>query len=282
MASLDEFAREQAILAALKVEGRASVADLANNFEVSAVTVRKDLDSLERRGLLRRVRGGAVGVDASDEGAFEVRLRHSRHEKRAIAKAVAPLVRDGDVIAIDASTTTYYLALEILGRRNLVVITNGLRHALLFMEQSSAMVLLPGGVLRRSSAATVGPIGDVLAGRGRISAGFFGVIGVSPQRGLMDLSAEEAQTKKLMSDACDRVYALFDSAKLTGFGLHSFTNTDRITGMFTDDAADAQELVRWKELDIPLTAVPVHTTGEDPTAPSGGRIRRRPRGRGSP
>ena len=83
----------------------------------------------------------------------------------------------------------------------------------------------------------------------------------------MDLSAEEAQTKKLMSDACNRVYALFDSAKLTGFGLHSFTNTDRITGLFTDDAADAQELVRWKELDVPLTAVPVHTAGDDRQRP---------------
>ena len=106
MASLDEFAREQSVLASLKSTGHVSVNELATRFGVSTVTVRKDLDVLERRHLLRRVRGGAVSVDASDEGAFEMRLRHSRENKQAIARAVAPLVRDGDVIAIDSSTTT--------------------------------------------------------------------------------------------------------------------------------------------------------------------------------
>lgn len=255
MASLDEFAREQAILAGLKSAGQISVNDLGERFGVSTVTIRKDLDLLERRGLLRRVRGGAVSVGTSDEGAFDMRLRHRREAKESIAKAVAPLVRDGDVIAIDSSTSTYYLAQQILDRRNLVVVTNGLRHAVLFMEHSSAMVLMLGGVLRRSSASMVGPIGDVLAGRGRISAGFFGVVGASTHHGLMDLSAEEAQTKRFMATACDRVYGLYDSSKIGGFGLHSFADTASITGMFTDDEADPRVLTEWGDLGIPLTAV---------------------------
>ena len=152
-----------------------------------------------------------------------------RDSKRAIARAVAPVVRDGDVIAIDSSTSTYYLAQELLERRNLVVITNGLRHALLFMEHSTAMVLLPGGVVRRSAGSVVGPIGDVLAGRGRITAGFFGVVSVSTIHGLMDISAEEAHTKQFMAQACDTVYGLFDSSKVNGFGLHSFTPSTDIT-----------------------------------------------------
>ena len=164
MASLDEYEREQAVLAQLKSTGQVSVAELAATFAVSTVTIRKDLEALERRSLLRRVRGGAVSVGASDEGAFEMRLRHLKEAKRAIARTVAPLVRDGDVIAIDSSTTTFYLAQELLGRRDLVIVTNGLRHAMLFMENSSARVLMPGGVLRRSAGSLVGPIGDVLAG----------------------------------------------------------------------------------------------------------------------
>ena len=143
---MDEFSREQAILAALRSNGRVAVADLAERFRVSTVTVRKDLDSLERRSLLRRVRGGAVGVGGSDEGAFEMRLRDSRERKQAIARAAAASVRDGDVIAIDSSTTAFYLAREIVDRRNLMVVTNGLRLALLLMEQSSARVLVLGGV----------------------------------------------------------------------------------------------------------------------------------------
>ncbi len=257
MASVDEFVREQAILAALKVGGKVSVNDLAGEFGVSTVTVRKDLDVLERRNLLRRVRGGAISVGASDEGAFEVRLRHRKEEKVAIARAVAPLIKDGDVIAIDSSTTTYYLAREIVHRRNLVVITNGLLHAVLLMEQSTARVLLTGGVLRRSAASMVGPIGDVLAGRGRITAGFFGVVGVSSTHGLMDISVEEAQTKKYMSNACDRVYGLFDSSKVGGFGLHTFTSPECITGLYTDKGVSASQLALWRKAGIAATAVPL-------------------------
>jgi DeoR/GlpR family transcriptional regulator of sugar metabolism len=110
VSSVGEYLREQAILDALRVDGRVEVNDLVNTFGVSAVTVRKDLRSLERRNLLSRVRGGAVGVDASDEGTVEMRLRCAALSKQAIARAVAPMVADGDVIALDSSTTSYYLA----------------------------------------------------------------------------------------------------------------------------------------------------------------------------
>lgn len=274
MASVDEFTREQAILVALKTSGHVSVNELAMQFGVSTVTVRKDLETLERRTLLRRVRGGAVGVDGSDEGAFEMRLRHSPERKRAIAREVAGSIRDGDVLALDSSTTTYYLAQEILDRQHLVVITNGLRHAMLFMEQSSAMVLMPGGVLRRSAASMVGPIGDVLSGRGRIGKGFFGVIGVSTTRGLMDLSAEEAQTKQHMAEACDRVYGLFDSSKVGGFGLHAFVPPDRIAGMVTDDGVAPDAVAEWRQLGVPITVVPTADAGSVLDLPAGRNVTR--------
>lgn len=264
MASIDEFAREQAILQALDGIGRVVVNDLAQEFGVSTVTIRKDLDGLERRAMLRRVRGGAVSVGSGDEGAFEVRLRHSRDVKQAIAKTVASSVRHGDVIAMDSSTTCYYLAQELLDRRDLVVVTNGLRLAVLFMEQSSAMVLMPGGVLRRSAASMVGPIGDVLAGRGRIDKGFFGVIGLSTTHGLLDLSAEEAQTKQFMARACNQVFGLFDSSKVGGFGLHSFATTDQITALYTDDGIDADAVSQWAGHGVPIRTVAGHTATVTP------------------
>lgn len=270
MASVDEFSREQLILAALKNDGRVTVAGLAAEFGVSAVTVRKDLVTLETRNLLRRVRGGAVATQAADEGAFEMRLRHSEPVKRAIAGAAAQLVEDGDVIVIDSSTSTYYLAQELLGRRNLVVITNGLRHAMLFMEQSSAMVLMPGGVIRRSASSVVGPIGDALAGRGRIGAGFFGVAGISTSLGLLDISSDEAQTKQAMARACDHVHALFDSSKFSGFGLHPFAAPGEITTMITDADADPDVVEKWSATGVVVTQVPAAA----PSAPP--RRRRRP------
>jgi len=91
VASLDEFAREQAIMTLLKSSGHAVVSDLVDTFGVSAVTIRKDLDALEKRHLLRRVRGGAVSVDGGDEGSFEMRMRQSSVAKRAIARAAAAI-----------------------------------------------------------------------------------------------------------------------------------------------------------------------------------------------
>ena len=212
--------------------------------------------------MLRRVRGGAVGLGASDEGTFEMRLTDSRERKHAIAAAAAELVQDGDVIAIDSSTTTFYLAQEILDRRNLVVVTNGLRLATLLMERSSARVLVLGGVLRRSAGSLVGPIGDVLTSRGRIAKGFFGLVGLSTTHGLMDISAEEAQTKRFMAQACDQVFGLFDSSKINGFGLHAFAAPDQITGLYTDEDAPSEFVKEWEALGVPVTMAPVRHRAE--------------------
>jgi DeoR/GlpR family transcriptional regulator of sugar metabolism len=269
MASLDEFAREQAILTELNAAGRVVVNELAQMFGVSTVTIRKDLDALERRALLRRVRGGAVSVGSGDEGAFEMRLRHSRDAKRGIAAAVAPLVRHGDVIAVDSSTTGYYLAHELLDRRDLVVITNGLRVAMLLMEQSSATVLMLGGVLRRASGSMVGPIGDVLAGRGRVDKGFFGATGISVTHGLLDLSSEEASTKQFMAQACGQVYGLIDSSKIGGFGLHSFCAADGVEAIFTDDGIEDTVVAQWAEVGVPVHAVPAEPAGSAARAAGG-------------
>ena len=263
MASLDEFSREQGILAALRTTGRVAVNDLSARFGVSSVTVRKDLDALERRSLLRRVRGGAVSLGASDEGSFEARYTDSRDRKQAIARAAAAAVRDGDVIALDSSTTAFYLAQEIVDRRGLVVVTNGLRLATLLMEQSTARVLVLGGGLRRSAGSLVGPIGDVLSSRGRIATGFFGLVGLSPVHGLMDVSAEEAQTKHVMATACDEVHGLFDSTKVTGFGLHPFAATERVTGLWTDDEAPPEFVAEWRGRGVAVhTAVFRHRTAD--------------------
>lgn len=265
MVALDEFDREQAILLELESAGRVTVNDLARRFGVSAVTIRKDLDGFERRGLLRRIRGGAVGVGNTDEGAWTRRVRHSQAAKQAIARAAAPLVRHGDVIALDSSTTCYYLARELVDRRNLVVITNGLRTATWFMEETTAMVLMPGGVLRRSAESMVGPIGDLLTGRGRINKGFFGLVGLSPEMGLMEVTVDEAHTKAFIARVCNEVYGLFDSSKAGRFAVHPFVKPGDVTALYTDDGISEDVVSAWDAIDVPVHTVPVpHSPGDDP------------------
>ncbi|MEO6826955.1 MAG: DeoR/GlpR family DNA-binding transcription regulator [Microbacteriaceae bacterium] len=250
-----DFVREEVILNELSANGRVTVNELAERFGVSAVTVRKDLDSLERRSLLRRVRGGAVIPSAGDEGAFTERLREHANVKRELGRHVAGLVHDEDVIALDSSTTSFYLAQELLDHRDLIVVTYGMRVATLFMEHSNATVVMPGGVLRRASGSMVGAFSNVLEGRGRISKGFFGVAMLSEHLGMLELSSEEAETKKSLIRACDAVYGIFTSSKTGGFGLHPFAAPAEITELFTDEHADDAFVAAWACVGVPVTRV---------------------------
>ena len=250
MASLSEFDREQAILTELDEQGRVEVASLSQRFGVSTVTVRKDLESLERRGMLRRIRGGALVAPRSDEGAFDFRARVAPQAKRAIARHAAGLVRPGDVIALDSSTTCYYLAEELLDVQPLTVITNGLRASSLLLTQSKAAVIMPGGVLRRASESMVGFLSDVLVGRGRVDKGFFGLVGLSLERGLLDITPEEASAKAALAGACRQVYALFDATKIERFGTHSFTTVDRVTRLISDTAVPAEVHRQWTDAGV--------------------------------
>ncbi|WP_158228060.1 DeoR/GlpR family DNA-binding transcription regulator [Pseudonocardia sp. MH-G8] len=262
MAGIAEHERQQQVLRLLDVDGRVSVADLVHRFGVTAVTIRKDLEVLERRQLLARVRGGAVSADGADEGAFEMRLRHGTQAKAAIARAAAALVPDGAAIALDCSTTCYHLAQELRGRRNLIVVTNGLRAAEL-LSDSGVTVVLPGGTLRRSSWSVVGDFGDFVGSRGRLAMGFFGVRGLSREHGLMELTVEETTVKRRLAAACNEVYALFDSSKVGRFALHSFAPSQRITALYTDEGADPDALAGFAEVGVAVHRVPVahaHTT----------------------
>jgi DeoR family transcriptional regulator of aga operon len=257
MADLTEHERQEEILRLLDGTGRVSVQALAGRFGVSSVTVRKDLEALERRRLLKRVRGGAVGASGADEGAFEMRLRHRSAEKLAIARAAAAIVHDGEAIALDCSTTCYFLAQELRGRRGLVVLTNGLRAAELLAE-AGATVVLPGGTLRRSSWSLVGDIGDVFTGRGRVARGFFGVRSLSPEAGLLELSPEETEAKRRLVSICGEVYGLFDSSKVGRFALHTFAEPHQVTGLVTDTGMAEEDVAAWR-----ARGVGVRMTGPD-------------------
>jgi DeoR family transcriptional regulator, aga operon transcriptional repressor len=219
VAGIAEHERQQEVLRLLDVDGRVSVSDLVRRFGVTAVTIRKDLEVLERRHLLARVRGGAVPADGADEGAFEMRMRHGAAAKAAIARAAAAIVPDGAAIVLDCSTTCYHLAHELRGRRSLIVVTNGLRAAELLSDSGVTVVLR--------------------------------------EHGLMELSVEETTVKRRLAAACGEVYGLFDSSKIGRFALHSFAPTPRITGLFTDDGADPGALAGFAEQGVAVHRVPV-------------------------
>lgn len=258
--------REALILEALDVAGAVQVTELASTLGVSAVTVRKDLEQLEQRRLLRRIRGGAVPMRSSVEGAYGERMREEARVKKAIGQVAAALVQDGDVVALDSSTTAHAVGLELLDRRDLVVVTQSLPTAMLFLERSNAEVVVPGGVLRRQSASLVGTGSEHLVGRGRIAVGIFGCIGLSVERGLLELAPDEAAAKRTLVDACDRVVGVLAAPKAVGFGYHAFASAEDLSTIITDERVGEQFVADWERVGVQVTCVPAPTTISGPTS----------------
>lgn len=243
--------RMQGVLALLEQSQFLSVSELAALFGVSEVTIRNDLSVLARDGLVVRTRGGVRSLRRGrSEAGFDVRLRVEERRKRAIARAVAGLVHDGESVALDSSTTAYYVALELREKRELVVVTNGLRAAAALASAPGVSVLIPAGALRFAALSVVGEFTANLLRTTSIGCGFFGARGVSREHGLMDLNPDEVRTKREMVAACKRVVGVFDSTKWHRTALLSFASFDSVDAIVTDREAPADLVDAWQSAGV--------------------------------
>src|SRR5438093_12493584 len=177
--SFSQEERMQQVLRMLETRDSVHVTELTEAFSVSEVTVRSDLTELARQGLVARVRGGVRALQrGQSELAFDVRLRLQADEKRGIARAAAAMVGDGEAVALDSSTSAYYLALELRGKRELVVVTNGLLIAAALADSPGVTVLVTGGMLRLPAMSLVGEMAADVLRTTQINKGFFGARGL--------------------------------------------------------------------------------------------------------
>ena len=247
MPNLSQDQRMERVLQMLETRDSVQVAELAEAFSVSEVTVRNDLAELARRGLVARVRGGVRPLQrGQSELGFDFRLRLEVEGKQAIARAAAELVGDGEAIALDASTTAYYLALELRGKRELVVVTNGLLVAASLADAPGINVLVTGGMLRLSAMSLVGDLGADLLRATRINKGFLGARGLSIERGLMDLNPDEVRIKQEMAEACEQVIGILDGTKWHRSALLTFVAADDVDAIVTDSSAPADQVETWR------------------------------------
>jgi DeoR family transcriptional regulator of aga operon len=244
-ANADE--RMRRVLEMLEEREAVSVTELSRGFSVSEVTIRNDLALLARQGLVARVRGGARALQrGQSEISFDVRLQVEAAAKRAIARAAAAMVADGEAVALDSSTTAFYIALELRDKRELVVVTNGLRLASALADAPGVSVIVPGGLVRTAAMSVVGDFASSVLRNTRIGHGFFGARGISADLGLMDLNPDEVKIKREMADVCERVVGVFDHTKWVRSALFSFVPTERIDGIVTDEAAPADLVQEWR------------------------------------
>lgn len=210
--------RREAIMAALRKAGQASVEALAEALGASRETIRRDLAELDTRGLLRKIHGGAVvaepGVAASGiEGPLSLRMGQNVGAKRAIARAAAGLLRPGDSLFVDTGSTTIFLAEELSTASGLTVITNSATTAALAAKGEGAAVFLVGGAFRRGGGESVGPLALMQIRQFRPAHAFL-TVAAADARGFADHDAEEAQVARAMLDQAAQVTILADFSKM--------------------------------------------------------------------
>jgi DeoR/GlpR family transcriptional regulator of sugar metabolism len=239
----DAFASERQDRIAQLVEEtrRSRVSDLARQFGVSAVTIRKDLQVLHDQGRLVRLHGGAVAVgDPRTEGPFESRERLQAREKSLIGAAAARMVADGESVALDASTTALSMARHLRKRERwdrLTVITNGLRIALELAGVPGITVVMPGGSVRWEAMSVVGPMSVAALDQVNLQKAFFGAAGFTLESGLSDATEEEAQTKRAMAGIAREIIAIVDHTKWGRAAFATFCPTNGVTTIITDARA---------------------------------------------
>ena len=233
--------RQAEIVRLVEDQGRARVTELAESFGVSSVTIRKDLDVLADEGRVIRTHGGAIAPRIRGQDlAYDVRDRMQQAEKAAIGRLAATRINDGESIIVDASTTSLYLARELMQRspgQSLTVVTNSIRLATEMSVRPDISVLLMGGRVRGRSLSLVGQLGDGVLQRVNVQKAFVGASGFTTEEGLTETTEEEAQIKRAMVAAAREVYALVDNSKWGRVASATFCRLDELTGVLTDAGA---------------------------------------------
>jgi len=233
--------RRQNILERVQRDGRASVSELSQTFDVSEVTIRGDLQSLAEQGLLMRTHGGAIPANRlSRDLSLASRRQQQVLAKDHIGEAGAAQIEDGDAIFLDSSSTALAIARHLTQHRFVTVITNSLAIVQELTDYANIEVVAPGGRLRRDTFSLVGVDGLEMLRQYNIQKGFFGAHGITPDEGLTDVSAEEADVKRVMVDICRQVIAVLDATKWGQVGLASFATLSQIDTIITDCDAPAE------------------------------------------
>ena len=225
--------REKQILEILLKEKRATVQQLAASLYISEPSVRRDLASLEKQNLIKRVHGGAVIEETAlskNKIPFLLREYEQSSAKVQIAQKAIELVNDNDVVFLDASTSCYYLIPFLATKRNLTVITNGVK-ALSKLAEYDITTFSTGGALVNSCLVLVGEEACSTVESFHADVAFFSCRGVSDDGYLTDIAREENIVRKRMIQNAKRSYLLCATEKFGKTYYHNLCHKDAITGI---------------------------------------------------
>jgi DeoR/GlpR family transcriptional regulator of sugar metabolism len=236
--------RRRAIAEHVREHGRAEVGELGEMFGVSRMTIRRDLATLAESGLLARSRGGALVPDLplSTELPYAVKRRENEGAKRRIGKLAAGMVRNGDVVILDAGSTTFQIAAHLRDRRDVTVVTDDLKIAVELAPFPGVTVVSAGGVMEAGSYTVLGPETERLLGGIRANWVFLGADAVDPTRGASTRTFQEVAVKRAMLEAATGRALVVDGSKFTRQAFAVFCRPEELTALITDGEAPPESL----------------------------------------
>lgn len=241
--------RQNKIISMLKIKNKLLVNELCDTFSVSPATIRNDLNSLEKRGLLKRTHGGAIsGGKAGFEPTSVQKAEKNRSQKEIIAKAAAALVENGDTIALDSGTTAMRLAEQLSGKQGITIITTDIRIAKLLEDFSGVSVILAGGTLRKGFSCTTGSITNSVLKSLNVDKAFIAANAVNPRGQLCTPDIEQAEIKKNLIAMAAQTILICDSSKFGAYSFAKFGNLSDIDTVITDGEIDESVLKNLKNL----------------------------------
>ena len=206
--------RQDEILDILNKNKSATVEELASELFVSGATIRRDLRMMEAKGLIKRSHGGAMPFKSTaDETAFALREQENTAAKKAMANLAVKLIKNGDSVFLDSSTSTGVLIPLLNNFNYLTVTTTGIRNALLLSQTNNVKIYIAGGQILNHSNSIIGTDTIDYISRMHADIAFMSCSGVDIENGFTDTSIEQTKLKKQMRKNARKVAILVDSTK---------------------------------------------------------------------
>jgi DeoR/GlpR family transcriptional regulator of sugar metabolism len=251
MSGLLKEERQQLILGAVKDKRQATVAELSRRFDVSEVTIRRDLRELASLGALRRAHGGAVVADSVlSELPVVQRMGRAENCKACIGRAAAALVSDGDSVFIGSGSTTAHVARHLVARKDLTVVTNALTVATEFASVEGVTVVVTGGMMRPSELSLVGHITEQSLREVRVDKVILGMRAIDLDAGMTNDYLPEVMTDRTIIEMAPELIVVADHTKFGKIASAYVAPVERITTLVTNSDTNPETLTRLRELGI--------------------------------
>ncbi|MHB1653855.1 MAG: DeoR/GlpR family DNA-binding transcription regulator [Desulfitobacteriaceae bacterium] len=250
--------RRRKITELLDESGSVRVGELSTLFEVTEETIRRDLEQLERDGYLTRTHGGAVkNTLDQQEVAFYIRNMRNHQEKQKIGQKALDYIEDGEVIALDASTTALQVArvLKEGAKKDIVVITHALKVVMTLADNANLTVISTGGILDHRTMSFIGPLAENALASYNIKKAFVSCKGLTIEEGITESTDVQARIKEHLIKGAKEVFMLADHDKFGKAALATVAPVTVIKTLITDSgtALDRLDEYRAAGIDVVVT-----------------------------